>query len=177
MSAPTGGSPKGKSKYGLGCTAIFIGAMGIGLVGLIVGIVGWLKYTLSETGTAVQRDHASSGVLETPRAAPAEQARPTASEQPQPRSTPATQHGVAVSPSSGESKLEIRVNKETLLIVSLNPSHFPPAFIGYVYPSDHAVVVSGRHFWVQAWDPNVLELRKNGQPVNGPDPDIVIEKE
>ena len=176
MSATSDGSPKPKPGCGVGCTVIFVVVAGIGLLGLIVGIVAWLRYTLPETRTAVQREQASPGVVETPRPAPTEKARATASEQQKPANSPGTHRGTVVNPSPGDSKLEIKVNKETFVQVSLNPTHFPPVFIGVVYPTAQPVVISGKHFWVQAEDPGVLELRKNGQPVNGPDPDIVIEK-
>ena len=176
MSATTDGSPQPKPGCGVGCTVIFVVVAGIGLLGLIVGIVAWLRYTLSENRTGLQNEHASPEVVETPRPAPTEKARATASEQRKPAKSPAMQQGTVVNPSPSESKLEIKVNKETFLQVSLNPTHFPPVFIGVVYPTAQPVVVSGKHFWVQAEDPGVLELWKNGQPVNGPDPDIVIEK-
>jgi hypothetical protein len=176
MSATSDGSPKPKPGCGVGCTVIFVVVAGIGLLGLIVGIVAWLRYTLSETRTGLQKEHASPGVVETPRPAPTEKARATASEQRKPAKSPATQQGTVVNPSPSESKLEIKVNKETFLQVSLNPTHFPPVFIGVVYPTAQPVVVSGKRFWVQAEDPGVLELWKNGQAVDRSDPDVVVEK-
>jgi hypothetical protein len=173
MSATTG-SPRAKSGCGVGCTVIFIAALGVGLLALIVGIVAGLKYALSEIGTGVPKEHGSPEILATPRVTPTEKPRATASQRARPANT--TKQGTAANPSTGESKLEVRANRATFLVVSLNAKHFPPVYMGVVSPTGQPVVISGKHFWIQAMDPNALELWKNGQPVNSPDPDIVIEK-
>ena len=72
-------------------------------------------------------------------------------------------------------KLEIKVKERTWLRVTKDRESSEPVFNGFVGPSSPAIVIQGNRFWLKALDKSALELRKNGQAVNGQDSDIVIE--
>jgi cytoskeleton protein RodZ len=72
-------------------------------------------------------------------------------------------------------KLEIKVKERTWLRVTKDEQNSEPVFNNFIGPNSPAIVVQGKRFWLKALDKNVLELRKNGQAVNGQDSDIVIE--
>jgi cytoskeleton protein RodZ len=72
-------------------------------------------------------------------------------------------------------KLEIKVKERTWLRVTKDQQNSEPVFNNFIGPNSPAIVVQGKRFWLKAVDKNVLELRKNGQAVNGQDSDIVIE--
>jgi cytoskeletal protein RodZ len=72
-------------------------------------------------------------------------------------------------------KLEIKVKERTWLRVTKDRESSEPVFNGFIGPSSPAIVIQGKRFWLKALDKSALELRKNGQAVNGQDGDIVIE--
>jgi cytoskeletal protein RodZ len=72
-------------------------------------------------------------------------------------------------------KLEIKVKERTWLRVTKDLESSEPVFNGFIGPSSPAIVIQGKRFWLKALDKGALELRKNGQAVNGQDGDIVIE--
>lgn len=72
-------------------------------------------------------------------------------------------------------KLEIKVKERTWLRVTKDQESSEPVFNGFIGPSSPAIVIQGKRFWLKALDKSALELRKNGQAVNGQDSDIVIE--
>ena len=72
-------------------------------------------------------------------------------------------------------KLEIKVKERTWLRVTKDRESAEPVFNGFIGPNSPAIVVEGKRFWLRALDKSALELRKNGQAVNGQDSDIVIE--
>jgi cytoskeletal protein RodZ len=72
-------------------------------------------------------------------------------------------------------KLEIKVKERTWLRVTKDRESSEPVFNGFIGPSSPAIVIQGKRFWLKALDKGALELRKNGQAVNGQDGDIVIE--
>jgi cytoskeletal protein RodZ len=72
-------------------------------------------------------------------------------------------------------KLEIKVKERTWLRVTKDRESSEPVFNGFIGPSSPAIVIQGNRFWLKALDKSALELRKNGQAVNGQDSDIVIE--
>ena len=77
-----------------------------------------------------------------------------------------------VSPSQ---KLEIKVKERTWLRVTKDRENSEPVFNDFIGPNSPAIVIQGKRFWLKALDKSALELRKNGQAVNGQDGDIVIE--
>jgi cytoskeletal protein RodZ len=87
----------------------------------------------------------------------------TSDASPSPTSTPPPQ------------KLEIKVKERTWLRVTKDRESSEPVFNGFIGPSSPAIVIQGNRFWLKALDKGALELRKNGQAVNGQDGDIVIE--
>ncbi len=72
-------------------------------------------------------------------------------------------------------KLEIKVKERTWLRVTKDRESSEPVFNGFIGPNSPAIVIQGKRFWLKALDKSALELRKNGQAVNGQDGDIVIE--
>jgi cytoskeleton protein RodZ len=72
-------------------------------------------------------------------------------------------------------KLEIKVKERTWLRVTKDRENSEPVFNDFIGPNSPAIVIQGKRFWVKALDKSALELRKNGQAVNGQDSDIVIE--
>jgi cytoskeletal protein RodZ len=72
-------------------------------------------------------------------------------------------------------KLEIKVKERTWLRVTKDRESSEPVFNGFIGPNSPAIVIQGNRFWLKALDKSKLELRKNGQAVNGQDSDIVIE--
>jgi cytoskeletal protein RodZ len=72
-------------------------------------------------------------------------------------------------------KLEIKVKERTWLRVTKDRESSEPVFNGFIGPTSPAIVIQGNRFWLKALDKGALELRKNGQAVNGQDGDIVIE--
>jgi cytoskeleton protein RodZ len=72
-------------------------------------------------------------------------------------------------------KLEIKVKERTWLRVTKDRESSEPVFNGFIGPNSPAIVIQGKRFWLKALDKSTLELRKNGQAVNGQDGDIVIE--
>ena len=72
-------------------------------------------------------------------------------------------------------KLEIKVKERTWLRVTKDLESSEPVFNGFIGPTSPAIVIQGKRFWLKALDKGALELRKNGQAVNGQDGDIVIE--
>ena len=82
----------------------------------------------------------------------------------------------AASPSGPPSqKLEIKVKERTWLRVTKDRENSDPVFNDFIGPNSPAIVIQGKRFWLKALDKSALELRKNGQTVNGQDSDIVIE--
>ena len=82
----------------------------------------------------------------------------------------------APAPSSSPAQtLEIKVKERTWLRITKDRENSEPVFNGFIEPNSAAIVIEGARFWLKAVDKNALELRKNGQAVNGPDSDIVIE--
>src|ERR1700740_3633440 len=80
------------------------------------------------------------------------------------------------SPSAPPSqKLEIKVKERTWLRVTKDRENSEPVFNDFIGPNSPAIVIQGKRFWLKALDKSALELRKNGQSVNGQDSDIVIE--
>jgi cytoskeletal protein RodZ len=72
-------------------------------------------------------------------------------------------------------KLEIKVKERTWLRVTKDQENSEPVFNDFIGPNSPAIVIQGKRFWLKALDKSALELRKNGQAVNGQDGDIVIE--
>jgi cytoskeletal protein RodZ len=72
-------------------------------------------------------------------------------------------------------KLEIKVKERTWLRVTKDRENSEPVFNNFIGPNSPAIVIQGKRFWLKALDKSALELRKNGQAVNGQDGDIVIE--
>ena len=82
----------------------------------------------------------------------------------------------SASPSGPPSqKLEIKVKERTWLRVTKDRENSEPVFNDFIGPNSPAIVIEGKRFWLKALDKSALELRKNGQAVNGQDSDIVIE--
>jgi cytoskeletal protein RodZ len=82
----------------------------------------------------------------------------------------------SASPSGSPSqKLEIKVKERTWLRVTKDRENSEPVFNDFIGPNSPAIVIEGKRFWLKALDKSALELRKNGQAVNGQDSDIVIE--
>jgi len=82
----------------------------------------------------------------------------------------------SASPSAPPSqKLEIKVKERTWLRVTKDQENSEPVFNDFIGPNSPAIVIQGKRFWLKALDKSALELRKNGQAVNGQDGDIVIE--
>jgi hypothetical protein len=73
-------------------------------------------------------------------------------------------------------KLEIKVKERTWLRVTKDRESSEPVFNGFIGPTSPAIVIQGKRFWLRAMDKGALELRKNGQAVNGQDSDIVIDQ-
>jgi cytoskeletal protein RodZ len=71
--------------------------------------------------------------------------------------------------------LEIRVRERTWLRVTKDKQNGEPIYNDFISPRSPPIVVQGRRFWLKLPDKNALELRKNGQAVDGPDNTIVIE--
>jgi cytoskeletal protein RodZ len=98
------------------------------------------------------------------------------------RALPVTASDKDVSPSPSASasaeesqKLEIKVKERTWLRVTKDRENSEPVFNDFIGPNSPAIVIQGKRFWLKALDKGALELRKNGQAVNGQDGDIVIE--
>jgi cytoskeletal protein RodZ len=82
----------------------------------------------------------------------------------------------SASPSAPPSQqLEIKVKERTWLRVTKDRENSEPVFNDFIGPNSPAIVIQGKRFWLKALDKSALELRKNGQAVNGQDGDIVIE--
>jgi cytoskeletal protein RodZ len=82
----------------------------------------------------------------------------------------------STSPSASPSqKLEIKVKERTWLRVTKDRENSEPVYNDFIGPNSPAIVIQGKRFWLKALDKSALELRKNGQAVNGQDGDIVIE--
>jgi Uncharacterized protein conserved in bacteria len=82
------------------------------------------------------------------------------------------------SPSSSATELEtleIRVRERTWLRVTKDKQNGEPVYNDFISPRSPPIVVQGKRFWLKLPDKNALELRKNGQAVDGPDNTIVIE--
>jgi cytoskeletal protein RodZ len=82
------------------------------------------------------------------------------------------------SPSSSPTALEtleIRVRERTWLRVTKDKQNGEPIYNDFISPRSPPIVVQGKRFWLKLPDKNALELRKNGQAVDGPDNTIVIE--
>ena len=82
------------------------------------------------------------------------------------------------SPSSSATALEtleIRVRERTWLRVTKDKQNGEPIYNDFIGPRSPPIVVQGKRFWLKLPDKNALELRKNGQAVDGPDNTIVIE--
>jgi cytoskeleton protein RodZ len=82
------------------------------------------------------------------------------------------------SPSSSAAALEtleIRVRERTWLRVTKDKQNGEPIYNDFIGPRSPPIVVQGKRFWLKLPDKNALELRKNGQAVDGPDNTIVIE--
>lgn len=71
--------------------------------------------------------------------------------------------------------LEIRVRERTWLRVTKDKQNGEPIYNDFISPRSPPIVVQGKRFWLKLPDKNALELRKNGQAVDGPDNTIVIE--
>jgi cytoskeletal protein RodZ len=99
-------------------------------------------------------------------------ASPSASASPSPSASVEASASPSASPSQ---KLEIKVKERTWLRVTKDRENSEPVFNDFIGPNSPAIVIQGKRFWLKALDKSALELRKNGQAVNGQDGDIVIE--
>jgi cytoskeletal protein RodZ len=81
----------------------------------------------------------------------------------------------ATSSSADVETLEIRVRERTWLRVTKDRQNGEPIYNDFISPRSPPIVVQGKRFWLKLPDKNALELRKNGQAVEGPDTTIVIE--
>ena len=88
---------------------------------------------------------------------------------------PSPAASASASPSPLPQKLEIKVKERTWLRVTKDRENSEPVFNDFIGPNSPAIVIQGKRFWLKALDKSALELRKNGQAVNGQDSDIVIE--
>jgi cytoskeletal protein RodZ len=119
-----------------------------------------LPVTAADKGAANASPSASAFVSASPLASASAEASASASESP---SAPPSQ------------KLEIKVKERTWLRVTKDRENSEPVFNDFIGPNSPAIVIQGKRFWLKALDKSALELRKNGQAVNGQDSDIVIE--
>jgi len=95
---------------------------------------------------------------------------------PSPSASASPSVAASVSPSAPPpQKLEIKVKERTWLRVTKDQENSEPVFNDFIGPNSPAIVIQGKRFWLKALDKSALELRKNGQAVNGQDGDIVIE--
>jgi cytoskeleton protein RodZ len=103
-------------------------------------------------------------------------ASPSASVSASPLASASAETSASESPSAPPSqKLEIKVKERTWLRVTKDRENSEPVFNDFIGPNSPAIVIQGKRFWLKALDKSALELRKNGQAVNGQDGDIVIE--
>jgi cytoskeletal protein RodZ len=93
-------------------------------------------------------------------------------ETPSPSASPTESASPSAAPAQ---KLEIKVKERTWLRVTKDRENSEPVFNDFIGPNSPAIVIQGKRFWLKALDKSALELRKNGQAVNGQDSDIVIE--
>jgi cytoskeletal protein RodZ len=133
--------------------------------------------------TPVAASPTSQPTVEVRRALPvtaADKGTANASASPSPSASVAESASASIlasaSPSGPPSqKLEIKVKERTWLRVTKDRENSEPVFNDFIGPNSPAIVIQGKRFWLKALDKSALELRKNGQTVNGQDSDIVIE--
>jgi cytoskeleton protein RodZ len=119
----------------------------------------------------------SQPTVEVRRALPVTAAdKEAANASPSPSASVAASASASASPSGPPpQKLEIKVKERTWLRVTKDRENSEPVFNDFIGPNSPAIVIQGKRFWLKALDKSALELRKNGQAVNGQDGDIVIE--
>jgi cytoskeletal protein RodZ len=121
-----------------------------------------LPVTAADKGAANASPSASAFVSASPLASASASAEASASASESPSAPPSQ-------------KLEIKVKERTWLRVTKDRENSEPVFNDFIGPNSPAIVIQGKRFWLKALDKSALELRKNGQAVNGQDSDIVIE--
>jgi len=121
-----------------------------------------LPVTAADKGAVNASPSASAFVSASPLASASAEASASASESESPSAPPSQ-------------KLEIKVKERTWLRVTKDRENSEPVFNDFIGPNSPAIVIQGKRFWLKALDKSALELRKNGQAVNGQDSDIVIE--
>jgi len=67
-------------------------------------------------------------------------------------------------PASGVNEVLVATVKKTWVIVRKDDPKAPPIFEDYVYPSANPLKLKGARFFIEARDPEVVQITKNGLP-------------
>jgi cytoskeletal protein RodZ len=77
--------------------------------------------------------------------------------------------------SLGLAKLEIRALKRTWIRLTKDEPGSEPVFDGLAGPGSQPIIAEGERFWVKVRDKNAVEIRRNGQVVQGSSDGVVID--
>jgi cytoskeletal protein RodZ len=78
-------------------------------------------------------------------------------------------------PASGVNEVLVAVVKTTWITVRKDDPKAPPIFEDYVYPSANPLKLKGSRFFIDARDPTVVQITKNGLPVAYQAPNIPVQ--
>ena len=83
-----------------------------------------------------------------------------------------TAHGI---PASGVNEVLVAVVKKTWITVRKDDPKAPPIFEDYVYPSANPLKLKGARFFIEARDPTVMQITKNGLPYAYQAPNVPVQ--
>jgi len=78
-------------------------------------------------------------------------------------------------PASGVNEVLVAVVKKTWVTVRKDDPKAPPIFEDYVYPSANPLKLKGARFFIDARDPSVVQITKNGLPFAYQAPNVPVQ--
>ena len=82
-----------------------------------------------------------------------------------PLPVPTTTDGVAAAPASGVSEFLFATEKKTWITIRKDDPKSPPVFEDYLYPGLRPLKLRGARFFIEARDPDAVQITKNGLPI------------
>jgi len=86
-----------------------------------------------------------------------------------------TTHSSTQLPPSGVNEVQVAAVKKTWVTVRRDDPKAPPIFEDYIYPSANPLKLKGARFFIDARDPNSVQITKNGLPYAYQAPNIPVQ--
>ena len=88
---------------------------------------------------------------------------------------PTTADGAASAPASGVNEFLFATEKKTWVTIRKDDPKAPPVFEDYLYPGLRPLKLRGARFFIEAHDPDAVQITKNGLPIAFQAPGVPIQ--